>query len=342
MMDNNDYDAEMFSALTDIVRQESHPDAVAARNLLLRRIASEGSVVPSRIPAPLNITQIGGYLNLLESLEQDDLRVRLLASALGVSPTEAAQDAYSEGWTQPPLFFARHASDRPDGAQVETLPLVFHMRSDFYDAFVPMWNGLRAAGASLPLYAPVAPMLPPLVGGAIPEGDGILALLGRTLDLAPTAAFWDPSQDPLLVAFAESGSEPAVYARNNSAAAVSVHAYGQKAHLPEPAEGEEEDAPVYTQIDARLDAAGWYATPVEAGLIPLAANLGKAGWYPRRPDPAKPFSPDDLLRWKNVTGLVPGVTTLRSELALLYTAGQVAGSVIREIRDAVWNGEEFV
>ena len=31
----------------------------------------EGDVKPARIPAPLNITQIGGYINLMEQLKKE-------------------------------------------------------------------------------------------------------------------------------------------------------------------------------------------------------------------------------------------------------------------------------
>lgn len=60
---------------------------------ILRRIAEESDVKPSRIPAPLNITEVGGYFNLIEQVQTDDpalqnqkakMQLALIASALGL------------------------------------------------------------------------------------------------------------------------------------------------------------------------------------------------------------------------------------------------------------------
>ena len=54
-------------------------------------LALQGDVIQSRIPAPRNITEIGGYLNLLQTLGQAEMRTQTLAGALGVAgPGEIA------------------------------------------------------------------------------------------------------------------------------------------------------------------------------------------------------------------------------------------------------------
>jgi hypothetical protein len=46
-------------------------------------------------------------------------------------------------------------------------------------------------------------------------------------------------------------------------------------------------------------------------------------------------------RWHNLTGLVPGVTTLGSELALLWPPEAVAASALAGLTASVWNGSSF-
>src|SRR5690606_29241515 len=100
---------------------------------------------------------------------------------------------------RPELFFSKHASDRPECEQAETLPLAFYMRNDFLEAFSGVLASLHAMGASLPIYCPSVPVLPSRTS-RLPSQDEILALLGRSLELAPTAAFRNPVSDPLVVA----------------------------------------------------------------------------------------------------------------------------------------------
>ena len=60
---------------------------------LLQRIASETEVKASRIPQPLNITEVGGYFNLIDQVDADnaalkakknEMQLSLIASALGL------------------------------------------------------------------------------------------------------------------------------------------------------------------------------------------------------------------------------------------------------------------
>lgn len=44
---------------------------------ILRRIALESDVKPARIPAPLNITEIGGYINLMRKLKKEEMAQKI-------------------------------------------------------------------------------------------------------------------------------------------------------------------------------------------------------------------------------------------------------------------------
>lgn len=70
--------------LVKLLENETSSESLAIKNLILRRIALEGDVKPARIPAPLNITQIGGYMNLMEQLNLSKLQERTLTSILGL------------------------------------------------------------------------------------------------------------------------------------------------------------------------------------------------------------------------------------------------------------------
>ena len=74
----------LLASLSDVIKRATSPDVQAAQALLLRRLAVEGDVIPSRLPSPRNITEMGGYLNLVTQLGRDDLRAQMLAALLGV------------------------------------------------------------------------------------------------------------------------------------------------------------------------------------------------------------------------------------------------------------------
>ncbi|MDD4346517.1 MAG: hypothetical protein PHZ11_06465 [Desulfitobacteriaceae bacterium] len=307
-------DKELYSVLLDIIKQESSPEVVEARNLMLRRIAMAGDINPSRIPAPQNITQIGGYINLLESIKQEDLRNRMLASVLGVAMPVEVNDFRENG---PELFFARRASDRPECVQADTLPLAFYMRNDFLEAFTGVLASLHAVGASLPVYLTSAPLLPPL-SSRLPSQEDILAFLGRILELAPTAAFINPEQDPLIVA--DEDGNAIVYARSGNVQETTV----VKAYVRE--------------------GGGYVLKEVSTNLIPITPMMQAAGWYMDKrnsEDQSKPDDPALALRWRNITGLVPGRSAFASELKLLYTQAQIIGSCLRDMLSALWDGEKF-
>ncbi|MCL1851224.1 MAG: hypothetical protein FWF70_07490 [Bacteroidetes bacterium] len=54
-----------------LLEQETSKEVQAIRLKILERIASESDVKPSRIPAPKNITEIGGYFNLMMKMKKE-------------------------------------------------------------------------------------------------------------------------------------------------------------------------------------------------------------------------------------------------------------------------------
>lgn len=89
----NESNEMLMKALAQLLESESSAESQQYKNLILKRIAEETEVKPTRIPAPLNITEIGGYYNLLEQmkvnsieLEEKKLKMQMdmIASALGL------------------------------------------------------------------------------------------------------------------------------------------------------------------------------------------------------------------------------------------------------------------
>lgn len=52
---------KLMDALTEIIMSETSDDMKAIRMQILQRVANEVANVTPRMPAPLNITEIGGY-----------------------------------------------------------------------------------------------------------------------------------------------------------------------------------------------------------------------------------------------------------------------------------------
>ncbi len=74
----------LFEALIDIIKSENSPEMMKIKRKLLERITNETDIKPSRIPAPRNITELGGYYNLLEKIRDKEMQKNLIASALGL------------------------------------------------------------------------------------------------------------------------------------------------------------------------------------------------------------------------------------------------------------------
>ena len=83
----------VMKAITQILEDESSETVRQLKNELLRRIVEETEVKPTRIPAPKNITEVGGYYNLISDLQAKseemerkklNMQMSLIASALGL------------------------------------------------------------------------------------------------------------------------------------------------------------------------------------------------------------------------------------------------------------------
>ena len=74
--------ADLETVLARLLEQECSEEMLALKKLILRRLATESDIRQVRVPAPLNITEIGGYYNLLK--KEEVMRRQLLATVLGL------------------------------------------------------------------------------------------------------------------------------------------------------------------------------------------------------------------------------------------------------------------
>ena len=65
------YNDDLMNIISEILRNETSEETLKYKNLILKRLAEETEVKPTRIPAPLNITELGGYYNLIESIQSN-------------------------------------------------------------------------------------------------------------------------------------------------------------------------------------------------------------------------------------------------------------------------------
>lgn len=307
-----------LDALTRILDSAISPEMLAAQQIILRRLAMSGDLFPSRVPPPGNITEIGGYINLVA--DDPVLSAQVLASALGVAGPNP-----SPGFDPvlPPLYFTSRGNDR-DGASAAATPVSFTIRNDFAVAFDAALTSIHAVGALLPVLATSRP-LPPFTLTATMPTD-LLAYIGRTLDLVPTAALVDPTTDPLAVGQNGGAGPNLVIARQVNSAA--------------PAAG-------------TITAASWSLwsctgaactqAAVTDAFVEVAPVLNAAGWYTTTPvdDPVSSTQPGAWSHWTNITGLVTGTSRFGDELELLYPIGAISASVVRGAVDWVWNGTAF-
>jgi hypothetical protein len=312
--------AQLVSSLVNIMQSASSPDALEAQNIILRRIALQGDVVGSRIPPPRNISEIGGYINLLTSLRQPEMRSQALAGILGVAgPTEPL------GWVSNDqlLAFVTLPNDRPAGPGQPALSLTFTVRSDFSSALQIALGALHQQGCTLPIAGLPAITLPPATPGAPPPADA-LPYLGRTLDLATAAALVNPQADPLALVRARGTGDLFQIAAK-------VLAAGTTAVAP-------------ADYDAlQCTASSCSVVAISQGQYVLVAPLlAMAGFYPSAPLP-QPTSLTSAgwARLTNITGLVPGVTKLGDELSLLYNWGLINHSTFASALHWTWNGKTF-
>jgi IPT/TIG domain len=312
--------AELVSNLVGVLTNATSPDALEAQNIIMRRIALEGDVIGSRVPPPLNITQIGGYINLLTQYKEKAMREQVLAGILGVAGPNPPL-----GWisnTQP-LAMVSIANDRPAGAAQATIPLSVLVRTDFVSAVKAALVSIHQYGATLPFAGTPVLQLPPSTPGGSPPTD-ILLYLGRELTLAPAAALANPATDPLALIQASGSTDPFQIAANVLSAG------------PSPVTPGNYNAVACTATTSTT------VSLTSASFVPVAPILATAGFYPTSPLPMPANNTDNAWAvFTNITGLVSGVTKLGDELSLLYHAETIANSTFAAITAWVWNGTTF-
>jgi hypothetical protein len=314
----------LMDAIVELVRAGARPEVLQAQSLLLQRLVTQGDVFPGRIPAPLNITEIGGYLNLLEQMKQPDLRSSAIASALGIAgPAPHARLLASEV----PVGFVELANHRPEGDIQKSIPTSLPVRADFSVSLATALARIHEAGCHLPLKAP-APRLTLSDSAAPsepPDDQAILAALGRQLEVFPGTVLIDPTQDALVVA------------RLDSESADAIRLVARKA-------GPAGTTPTLNWISLIATDSTVNEQGPDSGVFEDVAHLmADAGWY--HPETEKrPTSLKDrgaLVRFHNVTALLAGETQLGEELALLYPSVAIARSAFAAATDWIWDGQQF-
>ncbi|MFJ5302262.1 hypothetical protein [Streptomyces sp. NPDC088350] len=305
-----------LDALVNVIQTAASPAAQEAQLLLLRRLALEGDVIPSRAPAPLNITQTAGLFNLLEDLGQRTTALQALSSVLGVAGPAVAPPQGSRL-----LTFTALANDRPAGAAGPTAPTTVPVRADLVAGLQTVLAAVHQVGAVLPLWA--SPALP-----ALSDATDPLEACGRQLRVLPTAALADPTTDSIVL-----GREIGGVATGYDLFARPDPGNPATAALPE------------RDMEGAVLAPGPTPMTVHLGLVrllPLRPLLGAAGWV-TTPAAALPTGPADLgwSRMVNLSGLLPGVSRLGAELDLVRYPGEVDGTPFAAKTDWVWNGTEF-
>lgn len=310
-----DLDPSIVAALVNIIQAGTSPEILAMQQQLLQRLLQEGDVVPSRLPAAQNITEVGGYINLLGDLGRGDIQMELIASALGVAPPA---DLLTTTLGHP-LAMVSLMNDRPAGSAQPTIPLTFSIRSDFRDAMNAALTSIHSQGGTLPLLSP-PPSLPSPDPSFTPPTDW-LPTIGRELSILPTVALNDPTTDPAAVASKTTGGPYELVSLATGAGAPAAAAW----------------------FALKWGGGALTEVPLAAAqFIELAPILASAGFYPASPLPS-PTGPSDTTWAKltNITGLVPGVTTLQSELLLLYSANEIGASALAAYLHYVWDGKTF-
>jgi hypothetical protein len=310
--------SQIVGALIAMIQANNSPDAAAAQSILLRRLALSGDVIGSRVPAPRNITEIGGYFNLLETFGESTMREQTLAGILGVAgPIPSLTSLQPQ-----PLSMVSMTNDRPTGAAQASLPLAVAVRSDFIAALQDTLKQLHVSNATMPFAGPTSLMLPAGGPNSTLPPDPLL-YLGRVLMLAPSAALQAPGTDPLVIA-----------RKAGSVGDFDLWASAQPPGAVPPDN--------YEALQVIGTAAVNKVALNNASLVKLAPLLSSAGFYPGSPLPA-PTSPTDIAwaRLANTTGLVVGTTKLGDELALLYTPSAIAASAFAAALGYTWNGTKF-
>ncbi len=312
----------VLGALTDVIRGAVTPEIQQAQAMLLRRLALEGSVIPSRIPAPANITQVGGYFNLLTSLSETDMRRRMLGAALGLASDSPIAGSWLPGPSSPPpLTLTALLNDRPSGAGGAAVPLTVAVRADLAASLAAAVDVAHAVGGLLALWSPIA--LPAAASAGLNE---LLLYTGRAVLIAPSTTLVDPETDAVVLGrlVADAGTD-----------------YQLALRVLDGTVG----APTQDWVGLVFDdVSGLYverALPA-ATLLPLTSVLVGSGFTTEISHGA-PTGRQDL-RWATVrctAGLLTGISHLGDELALIHPAERIAASSLVAKLDWLWNGTRF-
>lgn len=314
---NASIEGQALQSLLNVLTASQSPDMLEAQSFLVRRLALEGDVVPSRLPVPLNVSEMGCYINLLGTLGMTDARNQMLASALGIAGPSPALGTLGE---QPPIAWLTLPNDRPIGPQQGSIPLSIQVRADFAPALQAAIQALHDQGCALPLLAPIQ-MLPPATAAAPKD---LLPLIGRTIWLAPGQALIDPDADAIAVAQLSTGPWQPV-SRAASAGPIPVTPQAWSA---------QKCSPTACTVSPPPGAGRAYVP-----LNPVLANCG----FVQTASGAAPANALDYTwsRFDNLSGLVPNVTTFGSELALLWPQAVIAASSVVNLLGLTWNGTAF-
>jgi hypothetical protein len=267
------------------------------------------------VPAPRNITEIGGYLNLLESLGQSDMELQVLAGILGIAGGTTPQGLISAA---PALQLAQLTNDRPPGPAQQSLPVTVSVRRDFADPLITVLASVRSLGGVVPFLA--GPVSLPLAGLASSVRPDATPYLGRTLTLAWPSALSNPVTDPLILARHSGSSGPFLPASRVASGGTAEN------------------------VDALLctDSSCSPVSISNAQLVYLGPVLAAAGFYPATSVPGPTSNRDHAwASYTNTTGLVAGQTRLGDELALVYGWDTIHASVYAQVLDWLWNGTSF-
>lgn len=312
-------------ALADVIERSTTPEMLRSRQVLGRRMALSGGRAEPRMPPPLNITEVGGYINLLEKMGDRGTIGQLVSAALGVAGPVSPDE--NDPFTAPPaLSFTELANHRPTaGPALATTPLLVRIRSDFAPALSAALASIARAGCTLPLVNIPAALQPP----GVPAPTDLLALIGRAVMIVPEAALKSPDKDPVVIGRPAPGGNAAgdlrILLRQDPAVGVAAAVQAASFSVVEPA------------------ANGAFSEAVrQLKLLDPAGQLAAAGWVAARPIALNSIGADaSWARLHNITGLIPGVTRLRDELLNLHTAAAITASNVSALADRVWDGAAF-
>lgn len=311
---------QLVQSLITLVSNATSPDAIEAQNMILRRMALQGDVIGSRIPPPRNISEIGGYINLLGTLNENTMRQQTLAGILGV-----AGPAQPLGWisNNQPLSMVAVPNDRPQVPAQASFPLTTLVRSDFVSSVLAAYKTIHGYGATLPLTSPSVIQLPlGGTGATIPQP--ILFYLGRMLSIAQSAALRNPAADPIAV-LPPTGSFTDYF--------LASHVLNAASFATPPSDLQALQCTPTSSTLVQLS---------QVEYIPITLIMAAAGYYSASPFPVPTSTLSST--WAtltNTTGLVSGVTKLGDELNLLYRQDIIAGSAFAAMLNWTWNGSAF-